>query len=291
MSRIVCDFDCALSAPAAAADIKVISAGAVRGLIGGMIADYAQQTGHKFDFKVGTTGQLRAIIASGEPADLIIASGTLMGSSRAPARCARQPRRSRPRRHRRRRPRGRGRASDLSTPEAFKQALIGAFGRLLRSARGRNVGHLPDRRARAFRHRRRRHPQGGADQWRPRRGREGRAGRGRDRRHVDQRDRAGERRQAGRPGCRRRCSSTPSMRRRSRRAAPIRRPRRPSSPRSRTGAGGALAGGGLRRRNSASLRRSGRGALLFHPNSGWVYRVRHFEAAEVGLTEFPCKGG
>ena len=69
----------ALAAPSHAADIKVISAGAVRGLIGGMIADYAQQTGHKFDFKVGTTGQLRAIIASGEPADLIIASGTLMG--------------------------------------------------------------------------------------------------------------------------------------------------------------------------------------------------------------------
>src|SRR5262245_65765050 len=65
-------------APAGAADIKVISAGAVRGLIAGIIADYSRQTGHKFEFKVGTTGQLRAIIASGEPADLIIASATLM---------------------------------------------------------------------------------------------------------------------------------------------------------------------------------------------------------------------
>jgi hypothetical protein len=43
----------------------VISAGAVRGLIAGMIADYSRQTGNKFDFKVGTTGQLRAIIGSG----------------------------------------------------------------------------------------------------------------------------------------------------------------------------------------------------------------------------------
>src|SRR5258708_13688920 len=67
-----------LASPVAAADIKVISAGAVRGLIGGMIADYSRQTGHKFDFKVGTTGQLRAIIASGEPADLIIAPAPLM---------------------------------------------------------------------------------------------------------------------------------------------------------------------------------------------------------------------
>jgi molybdate transport system substrate-binding protein len=65
-------------APASAADIKVISAGAVRGLIAGIIADYSRQSGHKFEFKVGTTGQLRAIIASGEPADLIIASATLM---------------------------------------------------------------------------------------------------------------------------------------------------------------------------------------------------------------------
>lgn len=116
----------ALSAPAAAADIKVISAGAVRGLIAGMIADYAQQTGHKFDFKVGTTGQLRAIIASGEPADLIIASGTLMAELEASGKM---------------RPGSRadlGRvgigvairegaaAPDLSTPDAFKQALTAA---------------------------------------------------------------------------------------------------------------------------------------------------------------------
>src|SRR5262249_17678878 len=64
--------------PASAAELKVISAGAVRGLIAGMIADYARQTGHTFQFKVGTTGQLRTIIASGEPADLIIASAPLM---------------------------------------------------------------------------------------------------------------------------------------------------------------------------------------------------------------------
>ena len=48
----------------------MISAGAVRGLIAAMIADYARDTGDRFDFKVGTTGQLRSIIASGQPADL-----------------------------------------------------------------------------------------------------------------------------------------------------------------------------------------------------------------------------
>src|ERR1700745_1033808 len=63
-----------------AADLKVISAGAVRGLIGQIIDDYSQKTGQKFDFTIGTTGQLRNIIASGQPADLIIVSAPLMGA-------------------------------------------------------------------------------------------------------------------------------------------------------------------------------------------------------------------
>jgi len=68
-----------LAAPACAADLKVISAGAVRGLIAQIIDDYSHQTGQKFDFTIGTTGQLRTLIASGQPADLIIVSTTLMG--------------------------------------------------------------------------------------------------------------------------------------------------------------------------------------------------------------------
>jgi molybdate transport system substrate-binding protein len=67
------------TAPAAAADLKVISAGAVRGLIAEIIDDYSRQTGQKFDFTIGTTGQLRNIIASGQHADLIIVSTPLMG--------------------------------------------------------------------------------------------------------------------------------------------------------------------------------------------------------------------
>src|SRR4051794_1742710 len=66
------------TAPADAADLKVTSAGAVRGLIAGMIEDYKRQTGQTFDFTIGTTGQLRAIIQSGFPADLVITSGPLM---------------------------------------------------------------------------------------------------------------------------------------------------------------------------------------------------------------------
>jgi molybdate transport system substrate-binding protein len=67
------------AAPASAADVKVIAAGAVRGLIAQIIDDYSRQTGQKFDFTIGTTGQLRDIIASGQHADLVIVSVPLMG--------------------------------------------------------------------------------------------------------------------------------------------------------------------------------------------------------------------
>jgi molybdate transport system substrate-binding protein len=65
-------------APATAAEIKVISAGAVRSVIAGMIADYRTRSGDTFDFTVGTTGELRDVISSGKPADLLITSAPLM---------------------------------------------------------------------------------------------------------------------------------------------------------------------------------------------------------------------
>src|SRR5882724_9649587 len=67
-----------LATPAPGADLKVTSAGAVRGLIARIIDDYSRLTGQKFEFTVGTTGQLRAIIGSGFPADLVITSAPLM---------------------------------------------------------------------------------------------------------------------------------------------------------------------------------------------------------------------
>jgi molybdate transport system substrate-binding protein len=61
-----------------AVELNVVAAGAVRGVIGGMIEDYSRQTGQKFSFTIGPTGQLRAALASGNPVDLIIASSPLM---------------------------------------------------------------------------------------------------------------------------------------------------------------------------------------------------------------------
>jgi molybdate transport system substrate-binding protein len=66
------------AAPGSAAEIKVISAGAVRSVIAGMIEDYRKRSGDTFNFTVGTTGELRDVIASGKPADLLITSAPLM---------------------------------------------------------------------------------------------------------------------------------------------------------------------------------------------------------------------
>jgi molybdate transport system substrate-binding protein len=66
------------TAPASAAELNVVAAGAVRGVIGSMIDDYSRQNGTKFHLTVGPTGQLRKAIASGEPVDLVIVSAPLM---------------------------------------------------------------------------------------------------------------------------------------------------------------------------------------------------------------------
>jgi len=78
-----------------AADLKVTRPARVRGLIAQIIDDYSRQTGQKIHFTIGTTGNCQ-IIASGQPADLIIVSAPLMGSREDRQAHARQPRRSRP---------------------------------------------------------------------------------------------------------------------------------------------------------------------------------------------------
>jgi molybdate transport system substrate-binding protein len=114
------------AATAGAADLKVISAGAVRGLISQIIDDYSSRTGQKFDFTIGTTGQLRDIIASGQHADLVIVSTPLMGEMEKTGKLVPGSRADL------------GRvgigvaikdgapAPDVSTPDALKKALIEA---------------------------------------------------------------------------------------------------------------------------------------------------------------------
>jgi molybdate transport system substrate-binding protein len=115
-----------LATPTRAADLKVVSAGAVRGLIAGMIEDYSQKTGHKFDFTIGTTGQLRAIIDTGWPADLIIVSGPLMAELEKTGNLTPGSRADLGRIGIGVVVREGAAAPDVSTPEAFKAALLAA---------------------------------------------------------------------------------------------------------------------------------------------------------------------
>jgi molybdate transport system substrate-binding protein len=114
------------AAPADAADLKVISAGAVRGLIAQIIDDYSRQTGQKFDFTIGTTGQLRNIIASGQHADLIIVSAPLMGELEKTGNLLPGSRAELGRVGIGVAIRDGATAPDVSTPEALKKTLIDA---------------------------------------------------------------------------------------------------------------------------------------------------------------------
>jgi molybdate transport system substrate-binding protein len=111
---------------ASAADLKVISAGAVRGLIAQIIDDYSRETGQKFDFTIGTTGQLRNIIASGQHADLVIVSTTLMGEMEKTGKLAPGSRADLGRVGIGVAVRADAAAPDVSTPDALKKALIEA---------------------------------------------------------------------------------------------------------------------------------------------------------------------
>ena len=114
------------AAPAGAAELNVVAAGAVRGVLGGMIDDYSRQSGLKFNLTVGPTGQLRDAIASGKPTDLVIVSAPLMQEMEQTGKIAAGSRVDL------------GRVGlgvvvregtplpDISTPEAVKQALIKA---------------------------------------------------------------------------------------------------------------------------------------------------------------------
>ncbi|HTS39316.1 MAG TPA: substrate-binding domain-containing protein [Xanthobacteraceae bacterium] len=113
-------------ASAKAAELHVISAGALRTIIGGMIEDYSRKTGHKFIFTIGPTGHLRAVIASGERADLIIVSAPLMAELEKSGKLAPGSRVDLGRIGLGVVIRDGAPAPDVSTPEALKQTLIKA---------------------------------------------------------------------------------------------------------------------------------------------------------------------
>ena len=61
---------------AGAAEIKVLSAGAVRGIVTTLADAFRQETGLTVTISAGTVGVGRQKLAAGEPADVVIVSDT-----------------------------------------------------------------------------------------------------------------------------------------------------------------------------------------------------------------------
>lgn len=108
------------------AEIKVMSAGAVKSMVAALGAEFERETGNKLNLNCGTAGSLRERIKNGEVADLVILSesataelaklGLIVPGS--PTDLGRTVtgvvvREGAP-------------VPDISTPEAFKQALLNA---------------------------------------------------------------------------------------------------------------------------------------------------------------------
>jgi molybdate transport system substrate-binding protein len=115
-----------IAARAEAAEIKVLSAGAVRAVVTEVADVFAKQSGHSVKGTFGTVGVVRGKLAAGEPADVVIATdtavdemikqglvadGTRTDIARAGVGVGVREGAPRP---------------DISTPDAFKRTLLAA---------------------------------------------------------------------------------------------------------------------------------------------------------------------
>src|SRR6266850_1981959 len=66
------------TASAQAAEIKVLSAGAVKGIVTELAETFRQETGHTVTITPGTAGELRQKVEAGEPADVVIVTDTVL---------------------------------------------------------------------------------------------------------------------------------------------------------------------------------------------------------------------
>jgi molybdate transport system substrate-binding protein len=115
-----------LAARVDAAELKVMSAGAMKTIVTELGADFTRETGHTLALTTGTVGQLRDKILAGEAADVVIMSDTAIDQLIGQGQLARGSRVDIART-------GIGVAvregapkPDITTPEALKQALLSA---------------------------------------------------------------------------------------------------------------------------------------------------------------------
>jgi molybdate transport system substrate-binding protein len=108
-----------------AAEIKVLSAGAVRAVITDLAQAFEEQTGHKVTLAFGTVGVTRKRLAE-EPADVVIMTDVAVDESAAQGAVVAGSRADIARTGMGVGVREGAPKPDISTPEAFKQALLAA---------------------------------------------------------------------------------------------------------------------------------------------------------------------
>jgi len=109
-----------------AAEIKILSAGAMRAMVTELGAEFTRETGHTLVLTAGTVGQLRDKLLAGEAADVVVMSDTAIDQLIGQGHLVRGSRVDIART-------GIGVAvregapkPDIATPDAFKQALLSA---------------------------------------------------------------------------------------------------------------------------------------------------------------------
>src|SRR6266496_3634507 len=69
---------CAVAPSARAAEIKVLSAGAVKDIVTELAEAFRQETGHTVVLTTGTAGGIRQKVTAGDPADVVIVTDTVL---------------------------------------------------------------------------------------------------------------------------------------------------------------------------------------------------------------------
>ncbi len=108
------------------ATVKVMSAGAVQSMVSAIGAEFESASGHTLELNFGTAGALRARFTGGEAADLVILPAAAIAAMEKEGRFLAGSRLDLGRTVTGVAVRDGAPAPDISTPEAFKQALLDA---------------------------------------------------------------------------------------------------------------------------------------------------------------------
>jgi molybdate transport system substrate-binding protein len=112
--------------PAEAAEIKVLSAGAMKSIVTELGESFRQETGHTIVISTGTAGEIRQKVVSGEAADVVVVSDTVLEQLAPPGLVVADTRADIARTAMGVAVRQGAPLPDISTTEAFKQSILAA---------------------------------------------------------------------------------------------------------------------------------------------------------------------